>query len=116
MQFAGDEYVWRDLPAYSGDTDAGSVGTDWTGLIEKGLETWGTVEQARQRADVAKTQAQYSYRYPTLPTATAQLPGGTLTYPGFGLPQTYGAQPQNDMWMLLAAAGIVGAAYLFTRK
>jgi len=111
--FSSPEY----LASESGDMQTGSAGTDWTGLVEKALTVWGSVEVASQQADVAKAQAQYSYRAPTLPSATARLPGGAVTYPGYGLPaNAYGVPAQNDTWLLLAAAGIVAGAYLFTRK
>lgn len=111
--FSSPEYPASE----SGDMQTGSAGTDWTGLVEKALTVWGSVEVASQQADVAKAQAQYSYRAPTLPSTTARLPGGTVTYPGYGSPvNAYGVPAQNDTWLLLAAAGIVAGAYLFTRK
>jgi len=111
--FSSPEY----LASESGDMQTGSAGTDWTGLVEKALTVWGSVEVASQQADVAKAQAQYSYRAPTLPSTAARLPGGTVTYPGYGSPvNAYGVPAQNDTWLLLAAAGIVAGAYLFTRK
>lgn len=111
--FSSPEY----LASESGDMQTGSAGTDWTGLVEKALTVWGSVEVASQQADVAKAQAQYSYRAPALPITTARLPGGTVTYPGYGSPvNAYGVPAQNDTWLLLAAAGIVAGAYLFTRK
>lgn len=117
MKLAGDEYVWADMPAYDGDMEAGASSTDWTSLVEKAITTWGSVEVASQQADVAKAQAQYSYRAPSQQYTTARLPGGTVTYPGYGLPaNAYGVPAQNDTWLLLAAAGIVAGAYLFTRK
>lgn len=119
MSDANDEWDFSS-PEYlsSGDeTETGSTSVDWTSIVDKAISTWGSVEVASQQADIAKTQAQYGYRYPSLPTTTARLPGGTVTYPGYGVPQNnYGAPAQNDTWLMLAAAGIVAAAYLFTRK
>lgn len=115
MNLAGDEYVWADLPAYSGD-DAGFDwnGVDWEGVVNTGLKTWGDVEKARYQAEVLKAQAQYSYRYPQTQGGAVRGANGSVTLPGAGL--TRGAAQSNDTLYMLAAVGIVGAAWLFTRK
>lgn len=89
----------------------------WESVAAKGLDTAALITQYQTQADVAKAQAQYAYRVQNQPYTTARLPGGTVTYPGYGLPvNASGAQSQNDTWLLLAAVGIIGGAYIFTRK
>lgn len=115
MKLAGDEYVWADLPAYSGDESGFDWnGVDWEGVVNTGLKTWGDVEKARYQAEVLKAQAQYSYRYPQTQGGAIRSANGSVTLPGAGL--TRGAVQSNDTLYMLAAVGIVGAAWLFTRK
>ena len=115
MRLAGDEYVWADLPAYSGN-DSGFEweGVDWEGVVNTGLKTYADVEKARYAADVAKAQAQYSYRYPQTQGGAIRSANGTLTLPGVGVPRS--AAQSNDTLYMLAAVGIVGAAWLLAMK
>lgn len=115
MRLAGDdEYVWADLPAYENNSGFDWEGVDWEGVVNTGLKTYADVEKARYAADVAKAQAQYSYRYPQTQSGVIRNANGSVTLPGAGLSR--GVTQQNDTLYMLAAIGIVGAAWLFTRN
>ena len=111
MKLSGDdEYVWSDMPPYSGGSSSAAI--NWQDVVNTGIKTWGEVEKAGAAADVAKAQAQYSYRVTSPQYGTLTLPSGTMTLPGL---RTTIPQSNNDTTFLLIAAGIVGAALFLSR-
>lgn len=95
-----------NFPVYSpGPVPSGQPGsgTDWAGLLNTAITTWGTVETQQARNEAAKNMPlRYPYGYPGYPSSSP-FPGQP-GYPGIRSGTLFGMSPTT--LLLLAAAGV----------